>query len=209
MCKLNKPELLTSKNKPNGKNNLLNIEAYNCRGIKTNKKRSDFFVWLKSKKADITILGDTHCHLPKDEKDWKGEWCQNDAIKKPPNEYNSFWSRGTKSRKGVAILLSPSFRERAKIIENVRDTNGRYIKLIIQINNIKYRILGIYAPTDGADRINFIHNLHKVLKDEHDAETIVGGDHNIAMNDLLDRVNCISDKNDKGRIDLQYLAKKT
>ena len=205
MCKLSKPQLPTPKCHAKGKNALLDIEAYNCRGIKTPKKRIDFFDWLKNRKADITILGDTHCHLPKEEKEWKGEWCQNDASKKSPNEYNSFWSRGTKSRKGVAILLSPSFRERAKILENVRDTNGRYVKLIIQINNIKYRILGIYAPTDGADRISFILNLHKVLKDEHDAETIIGGDHNIAMNDLLDRANCISNKNDKGRIDLQYL----
>ena len=207
MCRLSKPQLPNRGSDVKGKNVLLNIESYNCRGIKTEKRRRDFFDWVKQRNADITILGDTHCHLPKEEKEWVKEWCPSDEIKKYPNEYSSFWSKGTKARKGVAILLSPSFRERVKIIENVRDTNGRYVKLIIQINDIKYRIIGIYAPNDGADRMNFIRNLHKVIKDEHDAETIIGGDHNIAMDDILDRVNCISDKNDKGRIDLQYLAR--
>ena len=189
-----------------GKNNIVKVEAYNCRGIKTDKKRNDFFGWLKPRNSDITILGDTHCHLPKEENNWRKQWCENDATKKSSNNYSSFWSKGTKARKGVAILFSPSFRERVKVIENVCDSNGRFVKLVIQINEVKYRILAIYAPNDGSDRINFIKRLHDILKDQHDAETIVGGDHNIAMNDLLDRVNCVSDSNDIGRIDLQYLA---
>ena len=103
-------------------------------------------------------------------------------------------------------MFSSSFRERVKVIENLCDSNGRFVKLVIQINDMKNRILAIYAPNDGSDRINFIKRLHNVMRDGHDAETIIGGDHNIAMNDLLDRVNCISDSNDIGRIDLKYLA---
>ena len=98
-----------------GKNNLVDIESYNCRGIKTDKRRNDFFDWLKHRKADMTFLSDTHCHLPKEESSWRTQWCNNDATKKTSNNYNSFWSKGTKARKGVAILLSPSFRERVKI----------------------------------------------------------------------------------------------
>ena len=206
MCRVSKLAPIQPKKASNGKSNLFYIDSHNCRGIKTPKKRREFFDMIEKRKAHVTILADTKCHLPKEEKAWKREWCKSDELKKPENDYNSFWSLGTQGRKGVAILLSPEFRERATVLEKVCDPNGRYVKLIIEINKAKYRILGLYAPNDGIMRINFIQSLHKVLMDNHDAETIIGGDHNIALDDILDRINCTSEHNDVGRVDLQYLA---
>ena len=181
-------------------NNLFQIEAYNARGIRTHDKRCNTFDFLKKRqsKFDMCILGDTHCHLPKEAKNWGKDWS---LIKN-----SSFWSLGTKNQKGIVILLSPKFQDRAKVLNVSTDPNGRYVKLIININGLKYRIIGVYAPTDGRDRISFIQKLHTVVIDDYDAETILGGDQNLTMRDDLDRVNCVSDQNDKGRIDIKYLA---
>ena len=181
-------------------NNLFQIEAYNARGIKTINRRRDTFNFLKKRqsKFDICILGDTHCHLPKEAKEWGKEWSL--------TKNSSYWSLGTQNKKGITILLSPSFHTRAKVLSALTDPNGRYIKLIIEIGSLIYRIIGVYAPTDARDRINFIQKLHTVLIDNYDAETILGGDQNLTMRDDLDRLNCVSDQNDKGRIDIKYLA---
>ena len=181
-------------------NNLFQIEAYNARGIRTETRRRDTFTWLKKRqhKFDLCILGDTHCHLPKEANDWGKEWS---LIRN-----SSYWSMGTGNRKGVTILLSPKFHDRAKVLSALTDPNGRYVKLIIEIGGLKYRIIGVYAPNDGRDRINFIQKLHTVVIDNYDAETVIGGDQNLTMRDDLDRMNCISDQNDKGRIDIKYLA---
>ena len=181
-------------------NNLFQIEAYNARGIRTMDRRRDTFNFLKKRqsKFDMCILGDTHCHLPKEAKDWGKEWS---LIKK-----SSYWSLGTQNQKGIAILLSPKFQNRAKVMNASTDPNGRYVKLIIEVGGLTYRIIGVYAPADAGDRINFIQKLHTVVIDNYDAETIMGGDQNLTMLDELDRVNCVSDQNDKGRIDIKYLA---
>ena len=169
-------------------------------GIRTWKRRRDTFNFLKKRtsKFDMCILGDTHCHLHKEARDWGKEW----SLSKK----SSYWSLGTQNQKGIAILLSPKFQDRAKVLDASTDPNGRYVKLIIEINGLIYRIIGVYAPPDGRDRINFIQKLHTVVIDNYDAETILGGDQNLTMSDELDRLNCVSDQNDKGRIDIKYLA---
>ena len=205
MCRIEN-ESNSQLNRPVGKthnaNNLFDIESYNVRGMRGFKKRCDFMKWLndRSKNVDLTILVDTHCHLPREARQWRKLWSH--------DKDDSYWSYGTKNRKGVAILLNPNLKEKAKILKVDIDSNGRYIKLILEIGNLKYRILGVYAPNDDADRINFIRNLNIVLIDEYDAETIVGGDHNLAFSDELDRINCISNHNDKGRVDMLYLIQK-
>ena len=136
--------------------------------------------------------------MKKEAKDWGKEWS---LINN-----SSYWSLGTGNRKGVTILLSPKFHDRCKVISTQIDSNGRYVKLLIEIGGMKYRIIGVYAPTDGRDRINFIQRLHTVVIDDYEAETILESDQNLTMRDDLDRLNCVSDQNDKGRIDIKYLA---
>ena len=51
--------------------------------------------------------------------------------------------------------------------------------MIIEIGGLTYRIIGVYAPPESADRINFIQKLHTVVIDNYDAETILGGDQNL------------------------------
>ena len=205
MCRTPQENAINGSNclgKTSNGNNLFDIESYNVRGIRTYKRRCDFTKWLKDRKnVDMAILVDTHCRLPREARQWGKLWSQ--------SEDDSYWSYGTKNRKGVTILLNPKLRDRAKILKVDKDSNGRYIKIILEIGGSKYRIVGVYAPNDSADRINFILKLKTVvLIDDYDAENIVGGDHNLAMDDKLDRINCVSKHNDKGRIDMLYLTQK-
>ena len=156
-----------------------------------------------SRIADINIVADTHCHERHERGDWGEEWSN--------NENNSFFSLGTKNQKGVAILINDKFREKypdMTITHIDIDPNGRYVKFILTVNSFKYRILGLYAPTKGPPRVIFFQRLMKVIDDGvHDAENLFGGDYNCVHDDALDRLNCVSDKNDLGIIDLRYLMK--
>ena len=188
------------------------LRTVNARGIRTDIRRKNCFDWLKgnhlkknksARTGDINIVADTHCHFRHERGDWGSEWSS--------NEENSFFSLGTKNQKGVAILINESFREKypnMTITNKDIDPNGRYIKLIITINNLKYRLLGIYAPPNGLERVLFFQNLKKVIDDGiYDAENIVGGDYNCTHDENLDRLNCVGTNNDMGRIDLQFLMK--
>ena len=179
-------------------------EVYNCQGICDDKTRADVFSWLKSrKKSDITILTETKCHLPNKQRDkWREEWSLDDPEK------DSYWSLGTQNSKGVAILIHEKFKKRdAKIVHVLEDPNGRYIKMIIEIEGITYRILGIYAP-NNKNQIDFFTGLHTLIKnDPYDVETLMGGDYNCTPDTVLDRINCISNQNDKGQVALRHLCK--
>ena len=141
---------------------MFQIEGYNARGIRTDDRRINTFDFLKKRqhKFDMCILGDTHCHLPKEAKDWGKQWSM--------TKNSSYWSLGTQNQKGITILLSPKFQDRAKVLNALTDPNGRYVKLVIEISGLIYRVIGVYAPTDGRDRINFIQKLHTVVIDDYD-----------------------------------------
>ena len=180
------------------------IRGLNCRGLRDDETRKNMFHWLKQKvrgrSPGINILSETHCHDRKDMTNWGREWSL--------NEDNSYWSMGTKHSKGVAILINDSFREAypdMKILNVCTDPNGRYVKLILQISNCNFRILGVYAPNNGLERVKFFRSLRDLVNDSFDAENIYGGDYNCAFDSDLDRYNC-SGSNDLGKKDLSILC---
>ena len=46
-----------------------------------------------------------------------------------------------------------------------------------------------------------------IKHDPYDVETLMGGDYNCTLDSLFDRLNCISDQNDKGRVALRHLMR--
>ena len=170
----------------------------NCRGLRDDKTRNDYFHWLKSRPIGIEFLQETHCHLRKEAVKWGREWST--------NKNDSYWSLGTNRSKGVAILFHPKLREAGIDISNViTDPNGRYIKLMLKIGNCVFRVLNVYAPNNERDRVNFFLSLHDILLDDFsEAENVAGGDWNCVMDSIMDRFNCLSSQ-DVGQIDLKYL----
>ena len=183
------------------------INGENIRGMNKDKKRMDYFSWLKTKSdRDFTIVTETKCHDMKDMASWAKEWSC--------NEKDSIWSldTGKTGKKGVTILIHPKFNRRAdaKIVNTRVDPNGRWVKIIINIGKETFRIIGIYAPNNSNERINFFQvELHKIMESDHiSAENIMCGDYNCTMNTELDRFNCISANNDSGQKDLLQFIKK-
>ena len=184
-------------------NSFETFESLNVRGIKGDKRRQDMFHWLKQRNTLFFLIVDTHCNQPKLSKKWKEEWSN--------DETDSLWSLGTNKQKGVAILINPRLKREGISYSNaVIDANGRYIKIIVNIDGALYRLVCIYAPANdkARARVNFfIHLNDKVLKDEFDCENIMGGDYNCTLNPDIDRMNCIGENNDLGQIDLYRLIK--
>ena len=179
-------------------NQNIHILSLNVRGLRDYTKRQNIFKWLKGKDPDIVFLQETHCHLKKDVLKWSKEWSG--------STNHNYWSLGTSRSKGVAILLSKNIGKRDIRISDVFiDPNGRSVKLILHINDKKYRLINIYAPNNEAERVKFFVNLHDFFNDNIDAETIIGGDFNCTMDSDNDRQNC-SVKNDVGQVDLHYLS---
>lgn len=139
---------------------------------------------------DIIFLQETHCHLKKDEKKWGLEW-----------DGKTIWSRGTNRSRGVSVLFNRKYKYDVR--NTIIDCNGRYIVFDLYVDNVKYRLINIYAPNDEYDRVNFFNKLHGFMDDE--CENLIAGDYNCAMNSDLDRENCIG-VNDVGQIDIKNLC---
>ena len=98
------------------------ISSINVNGLRNDKKRQNVFNWLKNKKHDIILLQDTHCANSDEEKEWVHDW-----------NGTSLWCNGTRSSKGVAILIKRTTT--VKILSYNGHENGRIICLKIQIND--------------------------------------------------------------------------
>lgn len=190
----------------------IHFTAQNVRGLRDNNKRRNVFQWLKGKNIqmpqikgtkgmcpDIILISETHCHSKKDTVRWGLEWSH--------NKENSIWSKGTSNSKGVAILINEAFRQNNPtftISNKMIDSNGRFVKCILTVNGCHYRLISIYAPNKPLERVKFFSDCHVLFDDGIDAENILGGDWNCALNPLIDRYNCVG-TNDIGQRDLQHL----
>ena len=90
-----------------------------------------------------------------------------------------------------------------EISNEVIDSNGRLVVFDITINNAKFRIINIYAPTQEYERVNFFNEMNDFMADNNDVETIIRGDYNCTLNNEADRYNYTSTI-DIGQIDLKY-----
>ena len=146
-------------------NKPLNIISLNVRGLRNNKKRANIFHWLKTRKYDIFFLQETHCHLRKEAIKWGKEWSL--SLK------NSYWSRGTNRRKGVTVLFGKNYIcDNVSIKDQMIDSNGRTIKMILDIGQQNYRLINLYAPNEECERVKFLVDLGNLLKDAQEVLVI-------------------------------------
>jgi hypothetical protein len=130
--------------------------------------------------------------LRKEEKRWSLEW-----------DGQCIWSRGTNKSRGVAVLFN---RNLVFNFQNVLcDHHGRYISFDLYMNEHKYRLMNVYSPNEGTDRLSFFEMIQTFCVDEY--ENIIAGDFNCALNGVLDRQNCIG-SHDIGQIEIKNLMGK-
>ena len=149
--------------------------SLNARGIRTFEKRKAIFSWLSKSGADICFLQETYSTRDI-ENIWKNQW-----------RGNMFFSHGTCHSKGVLVLVKNNLDFNLQTVKT--DPEGRYIMLDAIIQDSRYCLLNIYAPNKCSEQIQFFQNISeeiKTLTAECDSPTIVGGDFNVILAEVLD-----------------------
>ena len=98
-----------------------------------------------------------------------------------------FFSHGTCHSKGVLVLVRDNLDLNLQTVKI--DSEGRYIMLDAIIQDSRYCLLNIYAPNKCSEQIQFFQNISeeiKTLTAECDSPTIVGGDFNVILDEVLD-----------------------
>lgn len=111
----------------------LKLVTINVNGLGGAVKRRAIFNSIKEQKSEIIFLQETHS-TPGQEKIWSSEWGG-----------KAYFSHGSSSARGVAILLPPS--SPIRVLSSKRDEEGRFLFLQASIDGWEFALLNIYAPT--------------------------------------------------------------
>ena len=167
------------------------VVTINTNGLQDRKTRIAFFLWLKTLHFDIIFLQETHCGSEFEANSWADEW--------GPRK-NSIWSTVSSNSKGVAVLFKP--HSDYKPTNKKVDCDGRYIFFNLNMEDIEYSFLNVYAPNNKKDRVAFYKKIKHFI--DPDMYNLVGGDYNCTFDSNLDRLNCTSEP-DAGREELQQI----
>ena len=155
----------------------ITLNSFNCRGLRDKQKRINIFTWLKRHHNGITLLQETHSALS-DEVDWSREWGG-----------KIIFSHGSTNSRGVAILIPESFKLSLEVTLTFKDNSGRILMLECNIENNKFVIINVHAPTKGKldMQLEFFANLKNLIDEHCDKAMIIGGDFNTYLNTRLDK----------------------
>lgn len=169
----------------------LKLYTFNCRGLCNGSKRRAVLKWLKQFYPGIILLQETHS-TQLSEKEWCKDWGG-----------TVYFSHGTSSRKGVAILIPPKLDIIVK--DEKRDDDGRILILDTSTDYGPLTISNVYFPTKdkSTDQIVLVNKLKEMLIDFQDKSLIVGGDFNICQNPDLDKIGGINENKSKAAQEME------
>ena len=150
---------------------MVSILSWNTNGLRNVKKFENVIAEILNSKSQITFLQETY---------WNEEFISKYKHLWPGKIYYSNCNENIS--KGVAILISPSFKYPIENIET--DDAGRIVKICIVIDDLKYSFVNVYAPNIVSERIVFFKDLKSWLKD---CPNIVAGDFNEILDPSLDK----------------------
>ncbi|KAE9087011.1 hypothetical protein PF010_g19882 [Phytophthora fragariae] len=151
---------------------------------------------------DVIFIQETHLHQTEHEaaaRQHVAMWGFNHTM----TNKSSFWASGNDRRAGVAILVNPY-----GAITNVQawqeDQWSEHVVMVTgELDGKKLLFINIYAPVNGAVRVQFYRKLKK-LKIPEETEIICGGDFNCVDNNGIDRIGG-STKAELGTRELNHL----
>lgn len=155
----------------------LNICSVNCNGLGDKMKRIKIFRWLKRDYKGIMFIQETYT-LPKDESNWKHDL---------GHQYKAFFSHWKSNARGVATIIPKNLL--CHIINLERDKEGRFLLVQLNLDDVVYSLLNVYAPTmdNQKEQLAFLCKLETMLNKISHTKMIIGGDFNIVSNPFLDR----------------------
>lgn len=169
---------MTSRQQPS-----LRLLSLNVNGLRASDKRRTLFSLLHRDTWDVVLLQETH-HASREEGE---EWAQEGPHGLRPNWTGpTFWSHGSTTSCGVAILIRPQALVSDITARHV-STDGRTLMVDFTFTGTAFTAVSVYAPCVGAARAPyFTASLLPHLPE--DRQLLVGGDFNCIAEqlDLLD-----------------------
>ena len=152
----------------------IRICTFNCNGIKDFQKRKDIFDFVRNQKGNIICLQETHLTYNQ-ENFIRSSW-----------GFNCYLAGSETNRNGVAILFNNNFDY--KVYNVIRDVNGSYIVLDMELMHRRVTLINVYGPSIG-DNPKFFDELDEYINQMGNESVIMGGDWNVLMNMKLDARN--------------------
>ena len=160
------------------------ILEFNANSLGTNPKRSKVLNFMRKKNPDFLIVTDSRI-CPTIENVVREEW-GGKCI------FNSFSSQA----RGVAILLKKG--NLAKILDEFRDDGGNIMAILIEYDEKKILLEGLYGP--NIDSPDFYESqVFRKIEEWEPSFSIFVGDWNVALNKNLDTKNYLQDNNPNAR----------
>ena len=155
----------------------LKIVSLNVRGLRDNTKRKAMFLFIRKTDANIILLQETHSS-DTDSTFWKSQWGD-----------QAYFSHASHRSAGVSFLFN---RFTGDILEHFNSEDGRWIIVVVKLDNSLFLICNVYGYNDKAQAKTMFSQIYSKLKDlqkkYEDAYLILGGDFNDAPDDSVDRI---------------------
>jgi len=155
----------------------LDVISLNVRGLRDIVKRKALFLFIKQREAQVILFQETHS-CDTDLKFWKSQWGD-----------TALFCHGTNHSAGVAIFLN---KLKGDIVETIYSGEGRWIIVILNIDNVKFIICNVYGYNSISLNSCMFKKLSLILlnlKSKYkDAYLLIGGDFNETPNDSMDRL---------------------
>jgi len=150
---------------------MIKFYSLNVRGLRDQQKRREIFCFLKRKEYDVIFLQEGH-NTREIEDTWAKEWGGEISF-----------SHYTSNARGALTL----FRNGIELLNHWSDDQGRINVNEIQINELKYICINIYAPNIESERVVFLNEMSTYMYNQFKTDNVVmGGDFNIVL-DKIDK----------------------
>ena len=152
----------------------LKLVCFNVNSIGKNPKRRQVLHFLRKKNPDILITIDTR-FSNEIENSVKTEWGG-----------QVFFSSFDSQSRGVAIFIKNNLP--IKILDTYKDTNGNVLCILVEYENKRIIIEGIYGPNGDSPRFFETETFSKIeIWNPH--HSIFVGDYNLVLEQNLDTMN--------------------
>uniref|UniRef100_A0A8C9XSY8 exodeoxyribonuclease III n=1 Tax=Sander lucioperca TaxID=283035 RepID=A0A8C9XSY8_SANLU len=149
----------------------VNLVSWNVRGMNSPLKRGKVYAHIRTLKADICFLQETHI-----KKTAAKVLC-------PPWASHVFQSNFSTKARGVAILIKKNTP--FVHMQTISDDRGRYLLVKGELNSVPVTLINIYGP--NFDDPIFFQNLFNTISNMSNTNIILGGDFNCVLDPVLDR----------------------
>lgn len=168
----------------------LSTSTWNVNGLGHPIKRKKVFSILNSKQFDVVFLQETHLSAEESEKLCRG-WVS-----------HVYYNAGSSQSCGVLTLINR--RLQCKYIRQFKDTRGRILIVVAEIQGHMIILTNVYAP--NGDEPQFFADLEAKMLQAGDYNAITGGDFNLVMDPVLDRSSTVPTRLPKALVAVRSMA---